>query len=441
MNASDKVVRNLTMHIWPVRGTGVWQWNVSQVLRRMRQFNGQRVVSVVTDGKTDTLAAVVAAFQGTIPRSNFIHSTNDPTIGEVVGFHEMMRRVENIDPRQQTFYCHAKGVRYPLKHKYAPQVRKWAGVMYESLLDHPALIDQQMKTFPVTGSFLKASPGFSKVGCEWHYSGTFFWFNNKKVFSQASWERLARAYWGVEAWPGLICPLGMAGSVFSIDRPMGWALYEKKFWEDNVVRKWKGWQIEHCNLRRTQSYQEVLGALRLDGKLRVVVSGPQRSGTTIAAKMLAADLGFKYIDEMAFGTHDIHGLMRELKKPRVVIHAPALSRFLELIPNASIVWMRRALTDVLLSQRKLGLDIFAHPGKPFEQNEDSERDAYGEHSSEPLAAVKTRYWEQFQRIHLGDRAFDLDYDTLNGHPMWVDSEARKEFHRRQTYPCPPNPCN
>ena len=424
------MIRNLIMHIWPVKDRGVWQWNVAQILRRMDLFNGQRFVSIVTGPDTDSFETVKHAFRGTV--KNFLHFQNIPELGEVVSFGELLDRVNNIDERQATFYCHAKGVRHKNNHPFSPQIRKWTAAMYASLLDYPGLIVDQLRDHPVTGSFLKASPGFSKEGCEWHYSGTFFWFKNREIFSQHGWNRICRAYWGAEAWPGLVCPLAQAGTVFRIDRPMGWHMYHRDFWETTVDRPWKQWQIDHCDLRRAQSHREVLHGLQASGAQRVVVTGPQRSGTTIAAKMLANDLGFRYVDETTFAGHDFHGLLRALDPARVVVQAPALSRYVELLPKTSVVWMRRNLADVLRSQKRLGLDIFADAKKPFDPNEHAERDAYGEHSHKPLAIAKTKYWEQFQRISLGERAYDLNYESLKSHPLWIDPDKRKGFADRQT---------
>jgi hypothetical protein len=64
-----------------------------------------------------------------------------------------------------------------------------------------------------------------------------------------------------------------------------------------------------------------------------------------------------------------------------------------------------------------------------------ERDRYFDHTKRASAVVKTEAWEKFQRIALGERAFDLNYQSLASHPMWVDQESRKGFTARQTcYP-------
>ena len=40
------------------------------------------------------------------------------------------------------------------------------------------------------------------IECPWHYSGTFFWFNNKKLFSIPNWQDVPQSRWGVECYLG-----------------------------------------------------------------------------------------------------------------------------------------------------------------------------------------------------------------------------------------------
>jgi len=43
--------------------------------------------------------------------------------------------------------------------------------------------------------------------------------------------------------------------------------------------------------------KDVIVGLRSGGHERVLVTGPQRSGTTIAAKILASELKYRFFDE------------------------------------------------------------------------------------------------------------------------------------------------
>ena len=425
-----KIVRNLIMHIWPTRN-GAWQFNVAQLLRRIDQFNGQRIVSVVTDANTNTLEEVKAAFKGTV--TDFLHFPNDPKLGETVSFEKLLLRIENIDPRAISYYCHAKGSKYTSSDEQ-PQVKPWIETMHGSLLDYPDLVDDSLKTHAMVGAFRRTGRCFARGEPSSHYAGTFFWFKNDKVFNDTSWQRIPREWWAVEAWPGLLFQdhdldyFLMSGQGPSMDGTgSAMKMYSKKFWRDEAGPVWKAWQIKHAQHRRAQRYSEVLNSLSAEDERRIVVSGPQRSGTMIASKMLAHDLGLTHLDECEFDTHNFYKFYCELiRRPDFVIHAPAMSRHLDVLPKCSVVWMRRNLSDILRSQNRIGWEEHGpYHGLP-------ERDKYFDHSQEPVASIKTRAWEKFQRISLGSKAFDLDYESLSNHPMWIDKDDRKDFKERQT---------
>lgn len=411
------MIRNLIYHIWPARDNGMWRWNVAQLLRRIDQFNGQRIVSIVTDAKSDSFAAVEKAFRGTV--THFIHRRNDPALGEMVSFPELLKRVENIDPRQITFYGHAKGVKY--KAGSQPMVRKWSQVMYANMLDYPSLVDDAMTKYAMVGTLKKIGNAFGTLPPSWHYAGTFFWFRNQSIFSQALWNRAALQWWGTEAWPGTIVPQEQAACLFHEGQAPTLQLYAAKTWAERLSPMWKIWQIQHARLHRASSYREVLNSLPCR---RIVVSGPQRSGTTIAATMLAHDLNLPFLDERDFKTHDFSGFRKLVEQQaEFVIQAPTMSAYLHQLPRCAVVWMRRGLIDVLRSQKRIAWS---------REDEEKERDRYFDHSHEPIAVVKTRAWEQFQRISLSEMAFDLDYESLKGHALWIDPAARRSFGPKQT---------
>ncbi len=423
MSTDAGLVRNLICHIWPVKDRGVWQWNVSQILKRMDLFNGQRVVGVVTDPTTDTLDTVRKAFKGTV--TNFVHERNDPTLGEVVSFPELLKRVENIDPRQHTFYCHGKGCKYPADSKFAPWVRRWAWTMYSTLLDHPGVIEESLRHKTMVGTFIKRGNNFGGLPPRWHFPGTFFWFRNDQVFGHPGWHNVPRSWWGTEAWPGIMVEEDAAEALILSDEAPHIQLYQKANWDNRFDAAAKAWYVKHAAHHRANSYAEVLNSLR---RRRVVVSGPQRSGTTFAATALSRDLGVPLKTEVDFGTHDQDAFLKLLKdNGQFVVQAPTMSPYLHLLQDVDVVWMRRDLQDVLRSQQRVGWGRY----------EELERDRYFDHSQDPVAVVKTRAWDLFQRISLGESAWDLDYESLRGHKLWVEPEGRKGFGERQVRPFSP----
>lgn len=160
----------------------------------------------------------------------------------------------------------------------------------------------------------------------------------------------------------------------------------------------------------------------------VVVSGPQRSGTTIAARMIAAESGMQYVDEDEYGTKDVDG-WKELVKigQGLVIHSPAMARWVQEVgakdeggEDVAVVWMMRPLPDILASQKRIGWD------------DSDERAKYNMTPKDvrPISFVKKWYWYTYQRPFIAN-AFELEYDQLKQHPLWVEDYKRILFGKRQ----------
>ena len=87
----------------------------------------------------------------------------------------------------------------------------------------------------------------------------------------------------------------------------------------------------------------------------VLVTGPQRSGTRIAAKILACDTGYRYVDETEIHTDSLYALSILLVPDgpeRLVVQCPALCRDIHFFgerDDVQIVMMRRSLADIKAS--------------------------------------------------------------------------------------------
>lgn len=417
----NRMIRNLIYHLYPKQHNDMWRWNISQLLRRWTIFNGQRIISIVSDKTTVPAADVKNLF----PAGTVFHEfANNKELGEVVAFETLMRGVENIDPRQITLYGHGKGSKYTppqLKHH---KVQAWAGVMYSVLLDYPRLVENSLIDHAIAGAFLKSGNRFGELEQAWHFAGTFFWIKNDRIFNRPDWPHIAKAWWGVESWPGVICKREEAACLLMEGEAPTMQLYRPGYWKESVDSVWHEFQVKYATLRRQQEYSEVLSALKLLGCKRILVTGPQRSGTTFASKALAADLKLPHVEERAFGTHDFQQFHDAAKDKAFVMQCPTMAPYVHLVPGTVVVWMHRDLPDILQSQHRIQWGEF----------EQLERDRYFSRDSEDAATIKLNAWQRFQRIELGERAFDLRYESLADHPLWIGKDGRKTFRDRQTYP-------
>ena len=154
---------------------------------------------------------------------------------------------------------------------------------------------------------------------------------------------------------------------------------------------------------------------------KIIVSGPQRSGTTITARIIARDTGYQYIDETDIAIRELTQFEAYLNNDdNLVIHCPAIAHKLHEYGNQAIliVWCKRPLEAILASQQRIAW------------GEQKERDSYRYKGKEPIAKVKQEYWQQYQR-QLIKHWLEVDYSSLKDHPLWIEPEYRKEFEARQ----------
>lgn len=158
---------------------------------------------------------------------------------------------------------------------------------------------------------------------------------------------------------------------------------------------------------------------------KVVVTGPQRSGTTICAKMIAADLGYKFYPEERVGIR-LPAMLHELiaAQHEFVVQCPALCHCIEdfSAEDVAIVLMRRDVADIVASEERI----------KFERKRARELAQYGRKDG-VVSAVRYDHWERHQRPYI-THAFEVEYESLSEHPLWVPKERRADFGPRQTEP-------
>lgn len=161
----------------------------------------------------------------------------------------------------------------------------------------------------------------------------------------------------------------------------------------------------------------------------VLVTGPQRSGTAIATKMIATELGYTEIAEEQFRIHDHNQAQLLMKQGNVVLHAPGLCHAADLFPDAlqyAVVLMRRPIEDIWKSENRIGWRT-AYDGANLRAEQIKYADRFGIYG-ENIALIKYYCWDTLQKQTCV--SFDLDYETLRGHPLWKNERA--DFAPRQT---------
>ena len=154
----------------------------------------------------------------------------------------------------------------------------------------------------------------------------------------------------------------------------------------------------------------------------ILVTGPQRSGTRIAARCIAADTGHQYVDENQFKVHR-QALFDNLIATRrnVVIQCPAMCHLVHKYgarDDLLVVMMIRELYEIHASQERIDWQGHAHELGKYKLTE-----------GDP-ATVKYAYWLTHQR-HRIKSTNELLYKNLSGHKLWVVPELRSNFEADQ----------
>jgi hypothetical protein len=149
---------------------------------------------------------------------------------------------------------------------------------------------------------------------------------------------------------------------------------------------------------------------------KILVTGPGRSGTTIAGKMIAQDTGHRYEDEGGFRGNRID-LFRDLvaRESDVVVQCPLMFRVIidNPPPDVFVVVMRRNVDDIRNSFNQV-LRLM---------NTASNVDA---------GVVAQEYYDYWDGHAKPFPFLELNYDAITDHSLYVPPERRVNFGIKQT---------
>ena len=161
----------------------------------------------------------------------------------------------------------------------------------------------------------------------------------------------------------------------------------------------------------------------------IIVTGCQRSGTTIMTRIICNDLGYSFHQDDEFdpnleGVNRINLLIRH-GITKIAIQSPVFLYMYDdiyhIIPNIHFIGMKRDTEDIIRSMRRINW----------------------------MGEVQEHYWnwESYLRIHVShmnemweglkanlppDSWTEIVYQSLESHPLFIPKELRTEFTDRQT---------
>jgi len=180
------------------------------------------------------------------------------------------------------------------------------------------------------------------------------------------------------------------------------------------------------------TYDEAISQLRKFKK--VIVTGPQRSGTTIAGKMIAGDLSYRYVDEGFHSVGSNIGLLTNFlsDKEKIVVQCPILAfQAHNMPPGWAVVFMRRNVDDIHRSQKRINWEWDEAEKKQYKKLFAEERPGVNIDFNRRISAIKYIFWDSYQKSRVKNK-FEIAYESLSTHPMWLSKDQRKGFGAKQT---------
>ena len=272
--------KTLLYHVFPVKGNDVWIKNINWLKEYSNDFKifDRLIISVcIEKNSKDDYERLVGKHYDLGQRDLVTHTDedyiksffpkdadiqfyeNDPTIGEIYTFRDMLEKVYSLED-EMTFYAHTKGVSY---FKTVKPILTWTESMYKFNLKYVDKLDEILKKYSTAGCFKitnfehwdlrdkntkknwpQTADRLKYAG--WHYSGTFFWFNNKKLFSNDNWNQVDGLHdnphrHGVEMYFGHVFEQASAFEIITSNQKH---LYQQKIWwfikknEKKLINPW-----------------------------------------------------------------------------------------------------------------------------------------------------------------------------------------------------------
>jgi hypothetical protein len=223
-------VFQLLYHVTPLATNDVWRRNVSLLLRYLHVFNGNKIVAIAEGKHGDPIYPaneVERLFVG--HDVQFIRVPNDPESRESASLLNLLEKGFSISSEAATFYAHTKGLAHPSNRA----VTMWYRSMYTHCLGDMERVAEALSRVSCCGSFRRIGPqpNFPPYS-QWHFSGTFFWFRNDRLYSHPRWRELDTTRYGAEAYLSNLFPLEDSECLFCDDAG---DLYDLNYWNTVVI--------------------------------------------------------------------------------------------------------------------------------------------------------------------------------------------------------------
>lgn len=204
------------------------QFNIDLLKTYLNVFDGQKIIKIALDDLTKDNSHLLSLF----PDCEVEIVQNNKETRESEYFIESIKQI--ADKNSITFFGHNKGAKKQDNHRYEV-MKHWVFSMYFFNLENNFLenVENALNSDKVFSGILRITTACPPwVESDWHYSGTFFWFNTQKLIEIEGWDDFTTGRFSLESYPGKMVSLEKSNFTFCSENfnfntysPMIWNKY------------------------------------------------------------------------------------------------------------------------------------------------------------------------------------------------------------------------
>jgi hypothetical protein len=196
-------------------------------------FDGQKIIKIAVDDVEKDTSLLTDIFSEVTDCTVEIVK-NDPEKADGETFINALKQLRK-EP-SLTFYSHAKGASIDYGEEKFQVHKLWMFSMYFYNLEPEFVteIEYQLQNGKSFSGILRKEINCAPwVVTDWHYSGTFYWFNTLDILNTDNWDALETNRFTAEAFPGHIVPLEKSHYNL-VSLPYNFDTYHHNFWESLI---------------------------------------------------------------------------------------------------------------------------------------------------------------------------------------------------------------
>lgn len=184
-------------------------------------------------------------------------------------------------------------------------------------------------------------------------------------------------------------------------------------------------------------YKKLLDKLK--NYKKIVVAGPQRSGTTYCAHILAKDLEYELIDERDIAIASWTMFKQKIKNfKNIVIQCPELTYMLHEIPsmeerNIIVLVMKRKIEDIQSSEKRIGWGGFGGVKMRYQNYFHDKYDEkwWDKWKNNQSAELRYYFFENHQYQKMQVEHMYVPYEILEQTSEFKPKKERENFSPKQ----------